>query len=243
MRRVLRSQRRFHAKRIKNGKLFVVLRDGGDHLFAPSKFSGYKNNNTSHADDLENRDGRITNAQIIRLFGEPLDQGKRNYKKTDTAFLAYCKQHGIVPSKFHRPRRYWMVGFPSTTPTGTTFSLPDEVPDSELYEGASQQVSVNRSERNPEARAKCIEHYGWSCSVCDFDFSLKYGDHGRNYIHVHHLVPMSAIGKQYKINPQKDLRPVCANCHAMLHRGDRVLQIRALRNIIRAAQRRTNTRR
>lgn len=36
-------------------------------------------------------------------------------------------------------------------------------------------------------------------------------------MHVHHLVPLSDIEKPYRVNPVDDLRPVCPNCHAMVH--------------------------
>ena len=50
------------------------------------------------------------------------------------------------------------------------------------------------------------------------DFENMYGELGKGFIHVHHIVPISMIGKEYKIDPIKDLVPVCPNCHAMLHR-------------------------
>ena len=40
---------------------------------------------------------------------------------------------------------------------------------------------------------------------------------GIGFIHVHHLKPLSDIGGEYQVDPVKDLRPVCANCHAMIH--------------------------
>ncbi|MFN3492784.1 MAG: HNH endonuclease [Anaerolineales bacterium] len=86
-----------------------------------------------------------------------------------------------------------------------------------FYEGATKQVKVNVYERNAEARAICIKKYGASCSVCGFDFGKKFGEIGAGFIHVHHLKPLSEIRKGYKLNPVEDLRPVCPNCHAMLH--------------------------
>ena len=41
---------------------------------------------------------------------------------------------------------------------------------------------------------------------------------GAGYIHIHHLVPLSDCGEGYKVDPFKDLRPICPNCHAMVHR-------------------------
>lgn len=83
-----------------------------------------------------------------------------------------------------------------------------------LVEGASFTVQVSAFERNPLARQKCITHYGTNCTVCGFSFSATYGSSAKDYIHVHHL---ACIGKEYIIDPIKDLRPVCANCHAVIH--------------------------
>jgi len=94
---------------------------------------------------------------------------------------------------------------------------PEEVFDT-LKEGAKKTIIVNSYERNPKARAACINKYGVSCVVCDFNFENIYGARGKGFIHVHHLMPVSDIGDEYEINPITDLRPVCPNCHAMLHR-------------------------
>ncbi|TVL98850.1 MAG: hypothetical protein CV087_20205 [Candidatus Brocadia sp. WS118] len=95
----------------------------------------------------------------------------------------------------------------------------DELPDDDsIYEGAKRRITVNSYERSPEARAKCIKHYGAVCQACGFDFGKRYGEIGRGYIHVHHLVPLPKIGGNYQVDPINDLRPVCANCHAIIHR-------------------------
>lgn len=95
-------------------------------------------------------------------------------------------------------------------------------PDSDIpenyYEGAVKTISVNKYERNPIARKKCIEYHGCECSICDLSFEKMYGDLGKDFIHVHHIVPLNTIGKEYEVNYKTDLIPVCPNCHAMLHR-------------------------
>jgi predicted HNH restriction endonuclease len=48
----------------------------------------------------------------------------------------------------------------------------------------------------------------------------RYGDIGQGFIHIHHLIPLSGIKQDYRLNPETDLIPVCPNCHAMLHRRD-----------------------
>jgi len=88
-----------------------------------------------------------------------------------------------------------------------------------LYaEGKSKTVTSKTYDRSPHARQACIEHYGYTCCVCGFNFEKTYGSLGENYIDVHHLKPVADIGKEYLIDPIKDLRPVCANCHRMLHK-------------------------
>jgi len=98
-----------------------------------------------------------------------------------------------------------------------------------LIEGIKKTIIVNTYERNPRARQECLKHWKPICSVCDFDFENKYGELGKGFIHVHHLVPVSEIGKSYQINPIKDLRPVCPNCHSMLHRTNPPLSIEELK--------------
>ncbi len=102
-------------------------------------------------------------------------------------------------------------------------SIPDydEIPNPEtVFEGAKKEIIVNRYERNREAREKCIAAHGCKCAVCGMNFEEVYGPIGRGFIHVHHKVPLSSIGKEYELDPIKDLVPVCPNCHAMLHRKD-----------------------
>lgn len=108
---------------------------------------------------------------------------------------------------------------------------PDEVSD-EILEGAKKQVFVNRYERSSEARQKCLEHFGYSCAACAFDFLKRYGERGRHFIHVHHIVPISSIGENYTIDAVKDLRPICPNCHAMLHRTEPPCSIEDLKQLM-----------
>jgi len=112
--------------------------------------------------------------------------------------------------------------------------LPEEIPEGSpaIYEGATRRIAVNAYERNPEARRKCIAHYGVSCTVCGFDFYEQYGEIGRDFIHVHHLRQLSEIGQKYQVDPIQDLRPVCPNCHAILHRRIPPYSIEEMRQFI-----------
>ena len=95
----------------------------------------------------------------------------------------------------------------------------DYEPDEEkCYEGHLKQVKLNKYERSSIARQKCIEQYGCICQICEMDFETTYGEVGKGFIHVHHLVPLYKVGKEYVVDYKKDLIPVCPNCHAMIHR-------------------------
>jgi len=109
---------------------------------------------------------------------------------------------------------------------------PDDIDDNVLVEGAKKKVTVNLYERDPKARKACLEHYGYNCYICKFNFEKNFGKIGRNFIHVHHIKPLSEINQEYKVNPIKDLIPVCPNCHAMLHKKTPAYSLKELKDII-----------
>ena len=122
-----------------------------------------------------------------------------------------------------------VIIFEQQTVLGIVLSLTDgnEMFDKEisqefekLPEGAKTLVEVNKYERNKKNRTACINFYGPICAVCEMDFEKKYGKLGKGFIHVHHKIPVSQIGKNYLIDPISDLIPVCPNCHYMLHKKD-----------------------
>lgn len=104
-----------------------------------------------------------------------------------------------------------------------------------MLEGRTHRVTVHAFERNPVARRACIEHYGPRCVVCGFDFRAFYGPVADGFIHVHHVVPLAEIQRQYAVDPVADLRPVCANCHAVIHLGSECRTIDEVRDLIRDA--------
>lgn len=113
----------------------------------------------------------------------------------------------------------------------------DEVLDARPFiEGAVQRVFVNRYERDPFAREQCIARHGCRCEACGFDFEKAYGELGRGFIHVHHLKPLSEIKGKHAVDPVADLRPVCANCHAMIHRSVEMLTIKELKERLQRAE-------
>lgn len=112
-----------------------------------------------------------------------------------------------------------------------TFTITPQL-ETALYEGEKKQRLATYYERNSKSKAECIAYHGVTCKVCFFNFEEKYGDLGRNYIQAHHIVPLHTIGKRYRIDPIKDLVPLCANCHAMIHVGKETRTVDQLKEII-----------
>lgn len=110
--------------------------------------------------------------------------------------------------------------------------FPEEIVHKTYYEGSVVKVLVNKYERNITARKICIAHYGSVCSVCNFSFENTYGPIGKDFIHVHHLKELSTIASNYKVNPIEDLRPICSNCHAMVHKRTPAFSISELKEKI-----------
>ncbi len=83
-------------------------------------------------------------------------------------------------------------------------------------EGGLRSVTVTRAERNPKNRQACLDHYGYECLVCKFDFGQMFGANAKNYIHVHHHNLVATSGEIVP-HPVNDMSPLCPNCHAVAH--------------------------
>lgn len=109
--------------------------------------------------------------------------------------------------------------------------LPTEEFSKDLTEGNFLSVLVNKYERNPTARKICLDYHGFDCQVCGVNFSSEYGSIGKDFIHVHHIIPLATIKERYVVDPINDLVPVCPNCHSMLHITDPPMSLEKLKAI------------
>lgn len=163
----------------------------------------------------------------------------RSYRKATSEDLedlvAWGEQRGFSEDGI-TACRVCLAGIELPAATGRLF--PDEVPAEagKHSEGAVHQVIVNAYERSAAARTACIKARGHRCAVCDLDMGELYGKLGEGFIHVHHLVEISAVGSEYEVDPVDDLRPVCPNCHAMLHRRTPALTIGELEGLMKRAE-------
>jgi hypothetical protein len=113
------------------------------------------------------------------------------------------------------------------------------VPDVELewFEGEQQARFVKHRRRELRGRkAKILEALRNNkgrlpCEVpgCGFDFQKVYGSLGAGFAIVHHKRSLASLDKDGDVISTKDLAIVCANCHAMIHKGGQCREMDKIR--------------
>jgi 5-methylcytosine-specific restriction enzyme A len=202
---------------------------------------------------------KATSIQLARLLGMSekgrpvnLQVGKLGQKIIDKLNISWPKEYRTFNVPFSGERRkrtiYWILRpelqeaiweIYEKEASSLETTIPEEIDigsHENLYEGAKKQIYVNGYERNRGARERCIKHYGMTCVICGFDFEKMYGEVGRDVIHVHHLKPLSEIGDTYRVDPIRDLRPVCPNCHVIIHKNNPAHSIDEVRAMIKSAR-------
>lgn len=102
-----------------------------------------------------------------------------------------------------------------------------------IQEGSPMMVYTTKYERSRVLREQAVSIHGRSCVACGFNFGSFYGDYGAGYIQIHHINPVSELEEPRAVDPAVELIPLCANCHAVVHRRkDRTLSIDELKSFI-----------
>lgn len=230
-----KEEQKFHFDRLYNAEHQVYYNMAEGTVFAPVKWCGARDNSIADYDIKKGPVTQVFQRALEKVGYRQLTEGRNGYDEIYREFLTFCGGFGFkhsganVPHSDSRPRTFWALEFSR----GRKQSFPDEVDDEGNFsEGAVKQVLVNAYERSTAARLACIAHYGWNCQACDLNFEKQYGELGAEFIHVHHLRPVSQLQESYKVDPVADLRPVCPNCHAMIHRQDPPLSISSLRMLL-----------
>jgi predicted HNH restriction endonuclease len=147
------------------------------------------------------------------------------------ALVAYMKDAGLPEGKLNRvanevweeqglgtdyqnEAQYWAVACEAITRDAHEGASGRK---RKFSEGARFDVTLSRTERRQALRKECLREHGAACIVCGVNFHERYGDIGDGFIHVHHLDPLSQAEGSREATVD-DVRPVCPNCHAMLHR-------------------------
>lgn len=104
-------------------------------------------------------------------------------------------------------------------------------------EGKKSSKFVTIYERDQRLKKLAKSYHGTTCYACGFNFEDFYGEYAKDFIHIHHVVPVSEFGQSKVVDYKTELVPVCANCHGIIHRKkDRTLSIDELKSMIAASQ-------
>ena len=98
-------------------------------------------------------------------------------------------------------------------------------------EGLMKSELVTKFERSHVNRSLCLAYHGYDCAACKLNLQSKYGNIARNFIHVHHINPLSTSGI-HKPDPISDFVPLCPNCHSIAHLENPAIPIARIREII-----------
>jgi len=98
-----------------------------------------------------------------------------------------------------------------------------------VSEGKVETKTAKARERSKKLRDAAIAHYSESgslrCAVCNFCFEEKYGEFGKGFIEIHHEKPICGYEEegttQFISEAVKHVKPLCANCHRMIHKNPR----------------------
>lgn len=139
----------------------------------------------------------------------------------------YSSHHGNHPTHFTLRRKTSYIR------ASVISDLDSLLVEEEYFEGQKNQRFTNFYERNAKLRAVAILYHGTKCKICDFDFGKVYGEHGADFIEVHHMQPVISLQEPTKVDPRTDMTVLCSNCHRMIHRKkDKILSLEELKKII-----------
>ena len=141
------------------------------------------------------------------------------HSKVLRAYMAFLrsKDFAALQPKKEKKRQAKPKPAPETPPQQPE---PTPAPKREETEGERKHVEYERVHRSPQLREACIRQWGYQCQCCGMRFDELYGeDLGADFIEVHHLQMISTFDDQRPADYVANLVPLCANCHAMIHRG------------------------
>jgi len=107
----------------------------------------------------------------------------------------------------------------------------DSFPEGKLKERLHKQRERNSSLIKAVKKEALEKHGKLVCQCCGFDFEVKYGELGREYIEAHHTKPVSELHQDGEKTQKEDIALVCANCHRMLHRKRPWLKMNELKKL------------
>ncbi|NOR56502.1 MAG: restriction endonuclease [Sulfurovum sp.] len=156
---------------------------------------------------------------------------KSIYQNSSDADL-YQRKQDLFYAVDEKGKGLW--GLRSFMPTSEHIELTE---DDDGFPEGKQKLRIHlQRERNPklirEVKKRFKAKYGrLFCQVCSFDFYVKYGEIGDDFIEGHHTKPVSEFNDS-TFSKIEDIALLCSNCHKMVHRKRPWLSIDDLKEIL-----------
>lgn len=200
----------------------------------------------------------VTIAEIRKAFKEKLspdEQERADYLKKSVVATLYKvsqKQAKILMELVCRENptneiiKDWLGSVSKKTSSAKKIisHIEQDTILNDAVDGAPKQSFRTEFERDSRLRRACINHYAKlmgeriRCFACQFDFEANYGKIGVGYIHIHHEIPLSHARKSHRPDPVREMKPLCANCHSIIHRDPKKpLSVEELINLVHANRR------
>lgn len=97
-----------------------------------------------------------------------------------------------------------------------------------IQEGELVEKTSTTRKRSQKLRKAAVDYYKKQegelrCAACGFSFAETYGELGEDFIEMHHEKPLFQYEDEaletYLDEAVKNMKPLCANCHRMIHRN------------------------
>ena len=150
-----------------------------------------------------------TGGLVIRNLDELEAMGKEIWEQVLQPLLE--KRESVAVAEADKEGR------PGSANSSSAKKLPsyDESLTTGITEGGVRKTFSTTYERDPRLRREALKIHGYSCLACGFNFEDHYGQVGKDFIEVHHMIPLAEGERESDPN---NLIPLCSNCHRMIHR-------------------------
>ncbi len=223
-----------------NGELFLSLNQG---VTAVRREFGSRTR-----DVLEERAGliRARLADYSALMPiQKLDLGAgqmlpRNYESGHALGFRYEAGLAVSEDSFRNDLHVTLAAYRALTFRGGLDPSPETKNTAETegdiplgLEEVRQYRMHRRIERNRQASVVAKLLHGYTCQVCNFNFSEAFGDLGEGFIEAHHLRPLASLNENepVRLDVEADFAVLCSNCHRMIHRMDDPSDLNSLRQL------------
>ena len=216
-----------NSMKIRRGDRLFLLRQGEEPRgIIGSGWATTRCRRGRHFDEKRAASGDLSNYVFLRfdaLFmpGQDETLSRARLRRLPGGFYWDIASSGveIPPAVAARVERLW-----AKVRRQNAISRQDE--ELSAFEGELRLAMIRHRKRERRLRDAKIaqslrENAGHlRCEVpnCGFDFLEVYGEIGRDFAQVHHERPLSEATGPRRVSVD-ELRLVCANCHAMIHRG------------------------